>query len=59
MPMLKRYVAMKKDAKERGIKISNDQLATLVLADIIEDTGIELSRKLANLEHVISCVDWG
>jgi hypothetical protein len=33
---------MKQDAKERAIRITDDQISRLVLADVIEDVGIDL-----------------
>lgn len=52
--MLARFEAMRQDAMERCIKISRDQIAILVLADVIEDQGIELSKILENLETTLS-----
>jgi hypothetical protein len=40
--MLKRFTEMKTDAQERQIRITDDQLCQLVLADVIEDTGFAL-----------------
>jgi len=40
--ILARYQAMKKDARERGIKLRDGEVATLVLADILENVGNDL-----------------
>lgn len=48
--MLSRFDAMKQDARERGIKVSRDQLAVLVLADVVEDAGIATERQLEEID---------
>jgi len=44
--MLERFVNMKQDARERDIRITDDQLVILVLADIVEDHGIAVVSQL-------------
>ena len=52
--MLSRFAAMKQDAKERGIKVDKNQIAILVLANVIEDQGIDLAEKLDNIDSTLS-----
>ena len=40
--ILSRYHDMKQDAKERSIKLRDGEVATLVLADIMEDIDVTL-----------------
>lgn len=46
--MLIRYEEMKKDARERGIKV--DSITLLVLADVIDDAGLEILDKLEDID---------
>jgi hypothetical protein len=52
--MLKRFTEMKQDAKERAIRITDDQLCQLVIADVIEDTSIALEGSLETIAEEFS-----
>jgi hypothetical protein len=47
--MLTRFTEMKQDAKERGFRVTDVVLSRLVLADVIEDRGIDIERKLGDI----------
>lgn len=54
--MLTRFKEMWTNAGERGIKINRNQLATLVLADVIEDQGIKLTRGLDEIDKSLVAI---
>jgi hypothetical protein len=43
---------MRKDARERGIKIRDGELAMLVLADILENVAYEISEAVKSLDQL-------
>ena len=48
--MLTRFKEMKQDAHEREIGVSPGQLCVLVLADVIEDAGIDIGIGLDEID---------
>jgi hypothetical protein len=52
--VLKRFTEMKADAQDRRIRITDDQLCQLVIADVIEDTRIALEGSLATIAEEFS-----
>jgi len=57
--MLTRFQKMKQDAQERAIRIriTDDQLSVLVLADVIEDIGIDMSRRLDEIDKSLVVIN--
>lgn len=52
MDILQRYELMKQTAKERGIKLHDGEVATLVLADILEDVVHEMGEAVKSLDQL-------
>ncbi len=48
--MLTRFKVMREDAKERCIRITDDQIAQFVVAGVIEDVGVQLKLELHEID---------
>jgi hypothetical protein len=44
---------MKKDAKERGIKVKDNDIALLVLADVMDDVGLAIQESLEDVDKTL------
>lgn len=54
--MLGRFVAMEQDARGRSVSITRDQIATLVLADVIEDQGLAATKQLEEIDRSLVAI---
>jgi len=48
--ILDRFWEMKREAPKRGIEVSDKQLCTLVLADVVKERGLAIERQLEEID---------
>ncbi len=54
--MLTRFKVMREDAKERCIRITDDQIAQLVVANVVEDVGVQLKLELHEIDKSLAII---